>query len=82
MSDRVILLFKTTQATLQAEETLLENGLSVDVIPRPEDLRGLCGIALEVSGDQLQQTRALLQAGEISFYVYEPAGAVTWRRES
>ncbi|GAB4261427.1 MAG: hypothetical protein Kow00122_18180 [Thermoleophilia bacterium] len=83
MNQTVVLLFMTTQAVLQAEEALLERGLAVDVIPRPEGVRGLCGIALELAAGAFAEAAAVLQEEGVSFHVYAP-GSRRWgdpRRE-
>lgn len=74
LNQTVILLFMTTQAVLQAEEVLLERGLAVDVIPRPDGVRGLCGIALELAAGAFTEAAAVLQEEGVSFHVYEPGG--------
>lgn len=70
MRSRRVLLFLTTQAVLRAEDVLLEAGLEVDVVPKPEGVRGLCGIALEVLACELRRAVSELEMSEIPFDVY------------
>ncbi|HZK49409.1 MAG TPA: DUF3343 domain-containing protein [Thermoleophilia bacterium] len=64
----MVLLFHNTQSALRAEEILLEAGLEVDVVPRPEGVPGgLCGIALDVSAARLAEVDRLLCADGVAY---------------
>ena len=68
----MVLLFLTTQSALQAEEILLENGLSVDVVPRPEGAPGgLCGLALDVATEELAEADYLLSEADVEFRLFD-----------
>jgi hypothetical protein len=65
----MVLLFLTTQAALLAEEILLENGVAVDVVPRPEGAPGgLCGLALDVVAEELDY---LLSEADVAFRLFD-----------
>ncbi|MHB8870269.1 MAG: putative Se/S carrier-like protein [Thermoleophilia bacterium] len=68
----MVLLFLTTQSALQAEEILLEKGLTVDVVPRPEGAPGgLCGLALDVLTEELAEADYLLSHADVEFRLFE-----------
>jgi hypothetical protein len=46
----IIATFPSTQAALGAERTLLGEGLPVELIPVPTQIRGDCGFCLRVLG--------------------------------
>ncbi len=73
----MVLLFHTTQSALRAEEILLEEGLDVGVIPRPEGVPGgLCGIALDVSTARLADVDRLLSDEGVSYDLYAGAFSI------
>lgn len=73
----MVLLFHNTQAALRAEEILLEEGLDVDVIPRPEGVPGgLCGIALDVSTARLVEVDRLLSCEGVLYDLYAGAFSI------
>lgn len=68
----MVLLFHTTQSALLAEEVLLENGLGVDVVPRPEGAPGgLCGLALDVPPEELAEADYLLTEADIAYRLFD-----------
>lgn len=68
----MVLLFSTTQSVLQAEQILLENGVEVDVVPRPEGAPGgLCGLALDVMTEELAEIDYLLSGADIEFRLFD-----------
>lgn len=73
----MVLLFHNTQSALRAEEILMEEGLDVDVIPRPEGVPGgLCGIALDVSTARLAEVDRLLSEEGVSYDLYAGAFSI------
>lgn len=73
----MVLLFHNTQSALRAEEILLEAGLDVDVIPRPEGVPGgLCGIALDVSTSRLVEVDRLLSREGVLYDLYAGAFSI------
>ena len=60
-----MLLFPTTHAVLEAEETLIDAGFGCDVVPRPpEAAAGLCGLAIEIrDGDRPAVERLFADTG-------------------
>jgi len=73
----MVLLFHNTQSALRAEEILLEEGLDVDVVPRPEGVPGgLCGIALDVCTARLAEVDRLLADEGVSYDLYAGAFSV------
>jgi hypothetical protein len=73
----MVLLFHNTQSALRAEEILLEEGLDVDVIPRPEGVPGgLCGIALDVSTARLPEVDRLLSDEGVFYDLYAGAFSI------
>lgn len=68
----MVLLFPTTQSVLRAEEILLDHGVEVDVVPRPEGAPGgLCGLALDVMTDELAEVDYLLSEADIEFRLFD-----------
>jgi hypothetical protein len=51
--DKVIAVFDSTRAAINAEKLCAKTGVSCQVIPVPRDLSAECGIALEINaGDR------------------------------
>ncbi|MHB0980860.1 MAG: putative Se/S carrier-like protein [Thermoleophilia bacterium] len=72
----MVLLFLTTQAALLAEEILLENGVAVDVVPRPEGAPGgLCGLALDVAAEELAEVDYLLSEADVAFRLFDSSSS-------
>ena len=71
--ETAVLLFDTTHAAMEAEDTVIDGGFWCDVVPRPPDaMSGLCGLALQVLAADLQEIRELLAARGIAFEIYKP----------
>jgi len=71
--DTVTLLFDTTHAAMQAEDTIVDGGFWCEVVPRPPDaMSGLCGLALEVLAADLTEVRQALREAGIAFEIYQP----------
>lgn len=58
-----VVLFHTTSAALRAEKLLQRAGLTVKLIPTPREFSSDCGMALRFAWAQLEQARAVLEAG-------------------
>lgn len=69
---RVLLLFDTTHAAMEAEEHIITGGFWCDVVPRPPRVSdSLCGLAIEVDADDLAGVESLLSDETIPYETYE-----------
>ena len=51
--NKVIAVFDSTRAAINAERLCVKNGVSCQVVPVPRDISAECGIALEIEpGDR------------------------------
>ncbi len=55
-----IITFKNTSHAIKAEQTLLQAGLNIGVLPLPPQVRAGCGICLRVGQDEIKAALAAL----------------------
>lgn len=60
-----VVLFYTTSAVMRAEKLLLEEGLSIKLIPTPRQFSSDCGIALRFDWSQREQLKSILDAASV-----------------
>ena len=65
-AEAVLFTFPTTKLAVAGEKALLAAGLSVKVLPMPEQLAAACGIVLRLPPDELEAGKAALQATNIT----------------
>lgn len=63
---RLYLTFGTTYGALRAEGVLGQAGLACDIVPKPREIRGSCGLAVRVSGGDAGSALAALKAAHHS----------------
>lgn len=69
-----ILLFNSTHDAMRAEEAIINAGFWNDMVPRPPDSTStLCGLAIEVQSDDIEDIRRLLNEEDVFFDIYQPA---------
>lgn len=69
--ENILLLFGTTHASLEAEESIIRAGFWCDVVPRPPEASdSLCGLAIAVGADDLDEIASQLRAEGIEFETY------------
>ncbi len=64
-SSCVIILF-SIHFVLKAEKLLLENNISIDVIPVPRSISSDCGMAIKYSCEETEQVQDLLNRERIN----------------
>jgi hypothetical protein len=52
---KLILTFATTHQVIGAERRLLAVGVAVEVVPKPQTIRGECGVVLSVPWEERSQ---------------------------
>jgi len=62
-----LFLFETATQVLWAEEVAQEEGLPVEVVPAPEDMEDVCGLALRTPTAHAESLEALLKEEGIPF---------------
>ena len=60
---RLYLTFGTTYGALRAESLLQQAGLSCEVVPKPREIRGSCGLAVRLPLADRDAALAALQSG-------------------
>lgn len=65
----VILVFDSTHHALTAEEALEKNGLEIDIVPVPADIRIDCGLAIEIAKRDRGRAEEALAAVGVEFKV-------------
>lgn len=60
-----VVLFHTSSSALRAEKILMNNGLTVKLIPTPRQFSSDCGISLRFMWCEEARTRELLAAGRV-----------------
>lgn len=71
-SGRVLLLFETTHAAMEAEEDIISGGFWCDVVPRPAEVADdLCGLAVAVEASDHDGVAELLRNMGIQFESYQ-----------
>jgi len=74
MDKDFVITFQNTNFAVKAERALLDEKLSVGVLPLPTQISAGCGICLKVFGRELESALAVLEAvnvGKISIYSRE-----------
>lgn len=67
-----LLLFDTTHAAMEAEDTIIDRGFWCEVVPRPPEVSDtLCGLAIEVTRQDLDEIVSLLKQAGISVETYK-----------
>jgi len=62
-----LFLFASTTDVLWAEEVAEEEGIPVEVVPAPEEMEDVCGLAIRTVGKQAHALETLLEAEGITF---------------
>ncbi len=57
---RLILVLKTTHQVIGGERKLLQEGITVEVIPKPQTIHGECGVVLSVPWEEGREAFRLL----------------------
>jgi len=57
---RLILALKTTHQVIGGERKLLQEGITVEVIPKPQTIHGECGVVLSVPREEGRKAFRLL----------------------
>jgi hypothetical protein len=71
--ETAILLFDTTHRAMEAESAIIDGGFWCDVVPRPPDaMSSLCGLAIEVLAQDVDEVRGLLGNAGLPFEIYRP----------
>jgi len=65
MSAYGVILFHTTSAVLRAEKILVQEGLTVKIVPTPREFSTDCGIALRLDWSRTSSAQALLKSAKI-----------------
>ena len=65
MSAYGVILFHTTSAELRAEKILVQEGLTVKIVPTPREFSTDCGIALRLDWSRTASAQALLKSAKI-----------------
>lgn len=74
--ETVLLLFGTTHAALEAEDSIISAGFWCDVVPKPPEASdSLCGLALEAEAVDLEAIASQLRAEGIEFKTYKGGAA-------
>ena len=66
-----VITFKNTNAAIKAEQSLLQQGLHVGVMPLPSQISAGCGICLRISPDEIHvalETMEKNNIGELGLY--------------
>jgi hypothetical protein len=68
--NKVIVVFDSTRAAINAEKLCVKNAIPCQVIPVPRDISAECGIALEINvGDRKAVEKILGQeTSKVKFY--------------
>jgi hypothetical protein len=70
--EHALLLFDTTHAAMEAEDTIIDRGFWCEVVPRPPDASDtLCGLAIEVARQDLDEIAPLLKPAGMTFEIYQ-----------
>lgn len=69
-SEHPVFTFQTTHHALWAEETALEAGIPVEVIPAPAAARARCHLALATLPEELAALQALLRDTGVPFALH------------
>jgi hypothetical protein len=79
-----IICFESTSQAIMAEQTLLEKGFNVRVMPKPSAIEAGCGFCLRFSPDDLDKVVSFLATCGINIKethrMEESDGAVSYRR--
>ncbi len=67
----VVLLFENTRFVVMAENHLRSNNIGVKVLPAPVSITKQCGMALEISTEDLENATSILTKENINFKIYE-----------
>jgi len=59
---RLYLTFGSTHGALRAESLLLAGGVACEVVPKPREIRGSCGLAVRTQAADADRAHALLVA--------------------
>jgi TusA-related sulfurtransferase len=79
-----LLTFANTHAAMSAADVLAEAGVAHRVIPRPVQLSGDCGVAVELADDAFDAADSALQSGglaPVAVYEWSSAGSGEWVRQ-
>jgi hypothetical protein len=78
-----IICFESTAQAIRAEQTLLENALSVRVMPKPAGIEAGCGFCLRFLPEDIGRAVAFLSSCGIrvgeTYRMEESGGIVTYR---
>jgi hypothetical protein len=61
MPDRWVITFESVYFVMKAERILKERGIKIDLIPTPREISSDCGIAIELTGENLDRVREILK---------------------
>ena len=68
----IILVFETTHNALNAEQLLLHNNITIELLPTPREISASCGISIKVGAESLLEVRDLMDSGALRVLaVYE-----------
>ena len=73
-----VLTFGTTSHSIKAEQTLMNDGITVSVMPLPSAIRAGCGLCMRIGPDALPEARASLDRAGVpveSIYARERSGS-------
>ncbi|MEG1846901.1 MAG: DUF3343 domain-containing protein [Lachnospiraceae bacterium] len=74
----LILTFKNTNYAIQAEQTLLERGVKVKVMPLPSVIRAGCGICLRITEENGVIAQQILEEIGVSVEEIYTSNYVIW----
>ncbi len=63
---RLYLTFGSTYGALRAESLLRGAAISCDIVPKPREIRGACGLAVRIDVDNAEPALATLAAAHHS----------------
>lgn len=58
---KILLLYPSIHYVLKAEKILKQNGLAVDLVPVPKEIKGDCGMALEIESSTSSRVLKILK---------------------
>jgi hypothetical protein len=62
-----VILFRSTQAAIQAERVLTQAGFGVQLVPTPRQFSSDCGTALRTGWESLGEARSTLDAAGVPY---------------